>query len=264
MQNPNGNKPSRNPLRGPDRNQGREPGQGKRQGRRTPEAAYPTWIVGVLILGLLAWNAWRIFGPDDGESRITVPYSALISQVDAGNVSEVTISDTHVNADLDQQIVFDSDTNQIVTNPPADAPSSFSEDTEIRAELPPATDISVSLLPLLEAQDVTITGEHDNGSIWTGILISFLPALLIIGLFVFMAARCRAASRTSSLRPQPRPSARSGASAGHLRGCRGEDEAKTELTEVVDFSATRRSTTRSVPGCRAVSSSLDLRARARP
>ena len=72
MQQPNGNKPSRNPLRGNDRNQeGGKPGQG--QGKGKPDAPrrprIPTWIVGVLILGLLAWNAWRIFGPDDGESR---------------------------------------------------------------------------------------------------------------------------------------------------------------------------------------------------
>ena len=178
MQQPNGNKPSRNPLRGNDRNQeGGKPGQG--QGKGKPDAPrrprIPTWIVGVLILGLLAWNAWRIFGPDDGESRITVPYSVLVAQVEASNVSEVTISDTHVNADLKQEIVFDSDTNQVVTDAPSDPPSSFNEDTEIRAELPPATDISVSLLPILEEQGVTITGNHDSGSLWTGLLFSFLP-----------------------------------------------------------------------------------------
>ena len=239
MQQPNGNKPSRNPLRGNDRNQeGGKPGQG--QGKGKPDAPrrprIPTWIVGVLILGLLAWNAWRIFGPDDGESRITVPYSVLVSQVEASNVSEVTISDTHVNADLKQEIVFDSDTNQVVTDAPSDPPSSFNEDTEIRAELPPATDISVSLLPILEEQGVTITGNHDSGSIWTGILISFLPALLIIGLFIFMGRQMSRGqqnvfgfgrSRARQHDPE-RPQVT-------FADVAGEDEAKTELTEVVDF-----------------------------
>ena len=243
MQQPNGNKPSRNPLRGSERNQdgGKQgSGQGQGQGKGKADAPrrprIPTWIVGVLILGLLAWNAWRIFGPDDGESRITLPYSALLAQIEASNVTEVTITDTHVNADLNQQIVYDSDTKQVISNPPADRPSSYSEDTEIRAELPPATDISVSLLPLLENQDITITGEHDNGSIWTGILISFLPALLIIGLFVFMGRQMSRGqqnvfgfgrSRARQHDPE-RPQVT-------FADVAGEDEAKTELTEVVDF-----------------------------
>jgi cell division protease FtsH len=239
----NGNKPSRNPLRGPQSGRDQRPNPGPQgpqgSGGRRPESGsrrprIPAWAVLALILVLLAWNAWQLFGPDDSGSRITVPYSIFYSQVEAGNVKEVTISDTTVNADLAQPITYDPKTEQLVTgdNPPSGART----DNQIRADLPPNYDVSQQLVPLLIDKGVIVKGDHDDGSLLTGLLISILPFLFILGLIIFMGRQMTRGqqnvfgfgrSRARQNDPE-RPQVT-------FADVAGEDEAKQELTEVVDF-----------------------------
>jgi cell division protease FtsH len=247
----NGSRPPRNPLRGPGQNQNQNQNQPKdpqrRQGQdqgplgqppRGPGAPrrprIPTWVVGFVILALLAWNAWQIFGPDDGGDRMGVPYSVFLDQVNAGNVTEVTISDTAVNADLSQTITFDPKTGRVITE--GDPPEGVRTNDQIRAQLPPIDGVGESLVPLLTEKGITINGDNDDGSLWTGLLISILPFIFIVGLILFMGRQMSRGqqnvfgfgrSRARQNDPE-RPQVT-------FADVAGEDEAKQELTEVVDF-----------------------------
>jgi cell division protease FtsH len=83
---------------------------------------------------------------------------------------------------------------------------------------------------------VVIEGDTDSGSIWTSVLISFLPFLLFLGLIIFMGRQMTRGqqnvfgfgrSRARQNDPE-RPQVT-------FADVAGEDEAKRELTEVVDF-----------------------------
>jgi cell division protease FtsH len=238
----NGSRPPRNPLqRGPGQNRDprQRPDQGppgqqpnRPDGPRRPRI--PTWVVGALILSLLAWNAWQIFGPDDGGTRITVPYSIFLQQVDAGNVRSVTISDTAVSADLNQTVTYDPKTEQIVTD--GSEPDGARQDDQIRAELPPIDGVGEQLVATLTGKGIEIKGDNDDGSLWTSLLISFLPFIFIIALILFMGRQMTRGqqnvfgfgrSRARQNDPE-RPQVT-------FADVAGEDEAKQELTEVVDF-----------------------------
>jgi cell division protease FtsH len=244
----NGNKPSKNPLRGNQPKGDRDPnarppdgrppgpnpppGGGRPEGPRRPRI--PTWVVGALILGLLAWNAWQFLGPDNGGDRISVPYNVFLEQLEAGNVREVTISDTAVAADLGQEVVYDPDTQRVIAE--GDVPEDARRGNEIRAELPPIDGVGEALVAQLQGTDIIVKGDNDNGSLLSGLLITFLPFLFILGLILFMGRQMSRGqqnvfgfgrSRARQNDPE-RPQVT-------FADVAGEDEAKTELTEVVDF-----------------------------
>ena len=92
------------------------------------------------------------------------------------------------------------------------------------------------LMSLLAENGVVVRGENASSSIWTGLLFSFLPFLLFLGLLVFFGRQMtrgqqnvfgfgRSKARTHDPeRPQV-----------SFADVAGEEEAKRELTEVVDF-----------------------------
>ncbi|MDQ3044158.1 MAG: ATP-dependent zinc metalloprotease FtsH [Chloroflexota bacterium] len=196
----------------------------------------PTWVVGALMLTLGAWYIWQYFGPQDDPNRINLPYSEVVRQIENDNVSEVTLSPTRIDATLDQPIVWDSDDERLITDPSSDLPTGQSRGDELRATLPQGVD-NQDLLRNLEARDVVIRGRTDSGSALTSIIFSFLlPVLIFVGLIVFMGRQMSRGQqnvfgfgRTRARQNDPeRPQVT-------FADVAGEDEAKQELTEVVDF-----------------------------
>jgi cell division protease FtsH len=193
--------------------------------------------VGALIVALIAWYIWEFFGPSTGTTSVSIPYSAVVSQVEAGNVSTATISDSKITADLKSPIVWDTENNKPVENPPNELQTNMKRTENVSATLPPGSSVqNQQLLPLLEKYHVVIEGKTSSGSVWGTLLFSFGPFILFLGLLFFMGRQMTRGqqnvfgfgrSRARQNDPE-RPQVT-------FADVAGEDEAKQELMEVVDF-----------------------------
>jgi cell division protease FtsH len=191
-------------------------------------------VIAVLFLGLVAYQLYAIFDPQRDSQSISVPYSVVEGQVTDGNVSEVTLTDTTIQATLKEPISWDRRAEQLVTGGASDEDQSVVQGDRIRATLPPVE--NPGLLPALEANNVVVKAESDSSSLLSTLLVTLLPFLLIVGLIVFMGRQMTRGqqnvfgfgrSRARQHDPE-RPQVT-------FADVAGEEEAKQELTEVVDF-----------------------------
>jgi cell division protease FtsH len=194
----------------------------------------PPWAIAVLFLGLVAYQLYAIFDPQRDTQSITVPYSVVDQQVRAGNVSEVILTDAEITAELKEPVAWNRVTEQLVTPAPDAGTQGVVEGDNLRATLPPVE--NTGLLPLLEQNGVVVKGQSDSSSLLSTLLITLLPFLLIVGLIVFMGRQMSRGqqnvfgfgrSRAKQHDPE-RPQVT-------FADVAGEEEAKQELTEVVDF-----------------------------
>ncbi len=227
------------PLMRPDQDRNRQQNQNQKGGgqpqppeRRTPKI--PTWVVASLIIALVGWYIWEFFGPSDDPNITGVTYTAITEQIDAGNVERATLGETSIEVELRDLIRWDSEADRVDMQAPADNPN-ITETDHIDATLPQGVD-NLTLLADLEASDAVIEGETSSGSLWTGLLFSFLPFLLFLGLIIFMGRQMGRGQqnvfgfgRSKARQNDPeRPQVT-------FADVAGEDEAKQELMEVVDF-----------------------------
>ena len=194
----------------------------------------PPWVIAVLFLGLVAYQLYAIFDPQRDPQRITVPYSVVEQQVRAGNVASVTLTDTTIQADLNEPVAWDRNDDQLVTPTAGEEPAGVMEGDRLRANLPPIE--NTELLPLLQENNVRVTAEADGSNFLSSLVVALLPFLLIVGLIVFMGRQMSRGqqnvfgfgrSRARQHDPE-RPQVT-------FADVAGEEEAKQELTEVVDF-----------------------------
>jgi cell division protease FtsH len=184
--------------------------------RRWPHAWWSA-----LIVGLLAINFWAGSRAMDGESRVRVPYSPyFLEQVRAGNVAEITSSGTAIQGTLRAPRRFED----------------LEPTTRFETEIPAFAD-TAALSRLLQRVGVVQNARplDDGTSWWTTLLVGFGPTLLLVGFFVWLGRR---SSRVSALGSFGRSSARRYAPASNgvtFADVAGTDEAKQELTDVVDF-----------------------------
>jgi cell division protease FtsH len=205
------------------------PGTGKGRPR------IPPWVIAVLFLGLVAYQLYAIFDPQRDSQSITVPYSVVEQQVTAGNVSAATLSDTAIQATLKEPVAWDRQNEQLVTPVAGAEPQAgVVEGDRLRATLPPVE--NPTLLPSLSEAGVKVTAESDGSSLLSTLLVTLLPFLLIVGLIIFMGRQMTRGqqnvfgfgrSRARQHDPE-RPQVT-------FADVAGEEEAKQELTEVVDF-----------------------------
>ncbi|HEX5498020.1 MAG TPA: ATP-dependent metallopeptidase FtsH/Yme1/Tma family protein, partial [Thermomicrobiales bacterium] len=219
-----------------DRGNGRKPPFNFPRGKGGPgkgRPRIPPWVIGAIFLALVAYQLWSMFEPQREGDRIQTPYSVVDTQIRSGNVSDVTLTDTRIDANLKQAVNWDRQTNQIVTESPSAAPSVVRTE-HLRATLPPID--NPQLLALLQQHNVTVNAESDSGSLLSTIFVTLLPFLLIIGLIFFMGRQMSRGqqnvfgfgrSRARQHDPE-RPQVT-------FADVAGEEEAKRELTEVVDF-----------------------------
>src|SRR5919112_1883963 len=168
----------------PGRNKQGQNGQGGGKDGRSNRPRIPPWVIAVLFLGLVAYQLYAIFDPQRDSQSITVPYSVVEQQVRAGNVSEVTLTDETITADLKEPVAWNRASEQLVTPAPDAETQGVAEGDSLRATLPPVE--NTGLLPLLNENGVAIKGEADSSSLLSTLLITLLPFLLIVGLIVFM------------------------------------------------------------------------------
>ena len=197
-------------------NQGLEP-----SGSPLPRRQRFAWWL-VILVGLLAINFWAGSRAMEGESRVRVPYSPFfLEQVHAGNVSEITSEGTAI------QGMFARPQRYNDSEPT----------TRFETEIPAFAD-TPALSRLLEREGVVENARPlDTGtSWWASLLVGFGPVLLLVGLFVWLGRR--AGNVRNALGSFGRSSARRYQPSGDrvtFADVAGVDEAKQELTEVVDF-----------------------------
>ncbi len=209
----------------------------------------PRWAGWVLLAGLLIWNILALANPFSTGS-IAVNYSDFLGQVQAGNVSEVTLQDRNATGIFKNAVkVQNGDVISgpgVVVSTPAASPTATSGGTSTAAKT--VTNFKTSLpivenptlLPLLQQQNVKVSvkGTDSGGflSILLNLLISLLPLALFIGLAVFLGRQVTRGQQgimgfgktQARVHDAERPQVT-------FSDVAGEDEAKQELTEVVDF-----------------------------
>lgn len=218
-------------------NRQRPPGgpNGPQQQPNQGKSRFPAWILWAVLLALALWNVYVFFWPT-AVTRIPISYTALIAQVQADNVKSVTFKGTDVTGSFDREMKFAG--NQLLeTNqePPANTPpNQVITSADFRTTIPENTESD--LVALLRQHNVTISAEAAGGSILPGLLATALPLLLFVGLIFFLGRNMSRGQQ--NVFGFGRSKARVyDAERPHVTfaDVAGEEESKSELSEVVDF-----------------------------
>ncbi len=182
-------------------------------------------IIGVILLG---WYLFQyFFNPGTSSTStntIEIPYSTFYQQVQLGNVKDVTFQGQDANGNFYKAItVTDTTTGTNKTG------TSFHF-----TQLPNG---DPNLTTLLNANHVSYTAKppSDNNTL-INVLINFLPWILVIGVFFFIARRATQGQQNifsfgkskAKVILEDKPSTT-------FADVAGVDEAKNDLVEVVDF-----------------------------
>ncbi|HEY0517752.1 MAG TPA: ATP-dependent zinc metalloprotease FtsH [Solirubrobacteraceae bacterium] len=182
----------------------------------------------VLALVALNWVSVLLFQPArGGESRVTVPFSPyFLQQVKSGTVRSISSKGDTVQGTFKQKLRY----------PPSNAKAT---PTKLFATEVPTFWNGGQLSALLQEKGVQINARSTTSSqsLLAELLLGFGPTLLIVGLFVLLARRASAGaggalgafgkSRARLVDPQTIRVT--------FADVAGIDEAKAELSEIVDF-----------------------------
>jgi cell division protease FtsH len=203
-------------------------GRGGRKPDQKPSGPSPRWLIGLLVLGLLALNLWISSQALSPNARVRIPYSpTFLAQVTNNNVSAIESTNGAI------QGTFRSGVRYPVSDSKVHPTTNFS------TQVPSFAD-NQDLINLLEQHHVTINAQSpDNGpSFLTSLIFGFGPTLLLVLLFVFLMRRAAGAGGAGGLMSFGRSRARRVEAAEQpvtFRDVAGIDEAKEELHEIVDF-----------------------------
>ncbi len=216
-----------------------DPGDGHLPPTRPPNmfSGRLMWIIFGL---LLVWNLATLFGPATGSS-VSLAYSDFLGQVRRGTVATVNFSGQNINGTFAEAVAWPQaspapspEATSVAASPLASAaaPTTYTTFTTI---VPPNGD--PALLPLLEAHGVTVTAQDTGGgSFLFDLLISVGPVLLLIAVLVYMGRQMQRSQqgvfRFGSSKARVFDVEKSKITFADVAG---EDEAKIELAEVVDF-----------------------------
>ena len=180
----------------------------------------PPWVI--LALVLLAFNFWAGSNAMQGPQLVRVPYSPFfLAQVRSGNVEEITSVGTAIQGTFEKPTTYGGE----------------KPTTGFETEVPAFAD-TVSLSQLLETNGVVVNAKplSTGAPWWQTVLVGFGPTLLFLGL-LFLLLR-RAGGMQNALSSFGRSRARRYAPSGDrvtFADVAGIEEAKSELSEVVDF-----------------------------
>ncbi len=203
-------------------------------GRGTPEQHQPRpphrwrgfWIFVVVLLAL-NWILVLAFQPP-GQPRVTVPFSPyFINQLNAGQISSISSKGDSIQGTFKSKQRY----------PPNDSQAT---PTTLFATQVPSFWNSTQLTEQLQSKGVEVNAKNPNPgtSVLAELLLGFGPTLLLVGLFVLLARRATAGGGMGALGNFGRSQARR-VDPEKIRvtfaDVAGIDEAKAELTEIVDF-----------------------------
>jgi cell division protease FtsH len=189
-----------------------------------PPRINPRWLALGLVVGLLALNLWISSQALSPSSRVRIPFSpTFLAQVQNNNVASITSNHEAVQGTFVRPFAFQN-------NP---ATRYFS------TQIPSFAD-NESLFNVLKAHNVVTNATNpDTGpSFLESLLFGFGPTLFLILLIVFVMRRAASAGGAGGLMSFGRSRARRVEAVDQpvtFRDVAGIDEAKEELTEIVDF-----------------------------
>jgi cell division protease FtsH len=209
------------PTRDPEKpSEGGKGGKGGLGGMKMPR---PRFIVIVLVLLTLNYVSVALLGPGR-EPSIDIAYNPTFrEQVKVGNVERISAKGETVEGKFKKAY-----------NPPGDQKAAKNFETEV-----PTFANTDELSKLLEENGVIVQAKPINsGGLLVNLLLGFGPVILLVGLFVFLARRAGGGAGMGALGAFSRSRARrveSGEQRITFNDVAGIDEAKAELTEIVDF-----------------------------
>ena len=189
-----------------------------------PKGRRGLWIG--LLVGFLALNLALSFLTGRPEQRPQVPYQPFFTQqLAAGNVKEITSQEETIQGELKEEATF---------TPPGGDPI---EVTSFKTQVPSFV-TTEDLTSQLAEQEVVINAEPpDNGrSIIGTLLLGFLPTLLLIAAFIWIARRSVAGGGLGGFgRATARRVVPNAADRVTFDDVAGIDEVENELVEIVDM-----------------------------
>ncbi|OLE36376.1 MAG: cell division protein FtsH [Actinobacteria bacterium 13_1_20CM_3_68_9] len=204
-------------------------GRGAPRESKPPMIPRSRWFLAAL-LGLLAVNLVISFVTSGPAQRQRIPYQPFfVDQIKAGNVSEISSQQDSIEGELKHEATYD---------PPGDAkPVTV---TSFETEVPTFID-HTQVTRLLNRQDVVVNAAApDKGRSLLGtLLLGFLPTILLVAFFIWLARRQMGAAGGGVLGAFGRSTARRVKPGEQERvtfdDVAGIDDAEDELVEVVDF-----------------------------
>jgi cell division protease FtsH len=183
----------------------------------------------VLILVAINWLSLLLIHPSTSEPRITVPFKPFfLTQVQNGKVQMISTKGDTVEGKLKAKVKYPAHEKE--------APSTKLFTTQV-----PTFWNGSQLTTLLKEKNVTVNAKStsESKSLLAELLLGFGPTLLIVGLFVLIARRAaKAGGGMGALGNFGRSQARK-VDPETIRvtfdDVAGIDEAKAELSEIVDF-----------------------------
>ena len=195
-----------------------------REQEKRPRVRPRFWVI-VLVLLAINYLSVALFAPGK-ERSVRIPYSPeFLSQVDKGNVTKISSTGETVSGELKKEITYPAGDK--------DAEPAKNFDTEI-----PTFANTDELDAALREKNVEISAEPVNPgrSALMNVILGFGPVILLVVLFIWLARR--SGGQMSALGNFGRSRARrveGGTTNVTFADVAGIDEAKSELTEVVDY-----------------------------
>jgi cell division protease FtsH len=187
------------------------------------------WWIALVVVALLALNLWISSRALQPNAPVRIPYSpTFLNQVQNSNVKEISSTGDSIQGTFKTSVRYPSNDKNVHPT------TSFS--TQI-----PSFANNAQLSSLLQSKSVTIDAQKPSSgpSFLESVIFGFGPTLLLVALFVMFARRAAAAGGgAGGLMSFGRSRARR-VEASEQRvtfdDVAGIDEAKEELTEIVDF-----------------------------
>jgi cell division protease FtsH len=199
----------------------------KAQGRKPPHRR-PSFLWFVLALLVLNWLSVLLITPSHAPQRVTVSFNPFFLQtVEAGKVRSISSTGDTVEGTFKEKLRY----------PASNAKATPT--TLFKTEIPTFwNDAQLSALLREKGVEITAHSTTPKTSLLVELLLGFGPTLLIVGLFVLLARRAAGGGAMGALGGFGRSRARR-VDPESIRvtfdDVAGIDEAKAELTEIVDF-----------------------------
>ncbi len=210
----------------------REKGAGEDgHGRPAGRASWAGTLVWIFLLLVSFLFAYRMLS-DVGETLLDISYSSFVEQVAQDRVARVTIEGQRVVGEFSVAMQQRDDG----TLAPVDAALDLPRSTTFQTTIP--ADISPELMPLLEQHGVRVEVVEQRDSIWPSLLLTLLPVVLIGGFIILMLRGAGGAGARGDVLNFGRSKVRvydEKRPGVVFADVAGEDEAKADLQQVVDF-----------------------------
>jgi cell division protease FtsH len=158
-----------------------------------------------LVIGLMAVMLFRLFNQAD-KAASPVGYSEFLSMVDSGSVTQVVVQGNNLTGSSAQ--------GQVKTYTPTDP----------------------DLITYLRSKGVKITAKPEENSIWFQVLISWMPMLLLIGVWIFFMRQMQSGGGKALSFGKSRARLMNESQEKiTFEDVAGIDEAKEELHEIIEF-----------------------------